>query len=204
MIKTNAQRGLTILIMLLLVLPVVQWAQDAEDMPVTVRLTNNSGQSVKVHVTSFDMSEAMHQLEPGQDMELEVPFGKVLRLEYPSKPYKTTLSPLGSLNETNRTITVRADGEHLFIQEQFSGQRSKGTGELRNKWGTVSDPEIHRANNPSQPPEAERKDNTAEIPPDAIMPKRKEDPDKPAPKDLLKKKDEKKDDPITTTKTKKK
>ena len=167
----------TVGILFLLILPVkavdpqlkIEPTAVEEEKPVTVLFENTSGHTVHAHILSYDIVTATHTLVPGSTLELQVEFGNVIRLEYATPPFMTTLSNLGSRDELNRKILLRNDGENLFIQEQFSGQRYKGKGQARTKHATVSDPQDILDQQKLQ----------------QIQPTRKEDPLGPEPKERV-------------------
>lgn len=149
MIKTIKSKWWTVFFLLFLVAlvqPGLYAEETNEDSPIKVTLQNNSDQSVLVHVLAYDMIEATHSLEPGKVLELETLVGNRLRLEYAPSPHESLLSPLGSLNETNRTVSIRNDGKYIFIEEKISGQRVKGKGENRIQPRTISDPQLELEN----------------------------------------------------------
>lgn len=137
-----------------------------EEKPVTVIFENTSGHTVQAHIISYEIVTATHTLAPGSTLELQVEFGNAVRLEYATPPFKTTLSNMGSRDELNRTVLLRNDGENLFIQERFSGQRYQGKGQARNRHAAVSDPQ--------DIPDQQKQQK--------IQPTRKEDPLGPEPK----------------------
>lgn len=118
-------------------------SQDAEagkEIPIKVTLENTSRFQVQVHILSYGTIASSYPLEPHQTMEIDVEYGNALLLEYPTPPHRTELSPLGSLNELNRRVYLRNDGDNLFIEEKFSGQREKGKGVKRIPRPTISEP----------------------------------------------------------------
>jgi hypothetical protein len=136
----------------------LQWClygvETKEEPPVNVKFQNDSDHMVVIHVLSDTLIVSSQYLEPLKNLEIDVAFGNNIRLEYKPFPQRTTLSQLGSLNELYRTILIRNDGEHVFIEEKFSGQRVKGKGIKRIPKATVSDPELER--NQSLPAEANK------------------------------------------------
>lgn len=147
-----------------------------EEKPVTVMFENTSDHTVQAHILSYDIVTTTHTLVPGSTLELQVEFGNAVRLEYATPPFKTTLSNMGSRDELNRTVLLRNDGENLFIQERFSGQRYQGKGQARNRHAAVSDPR--------DIPDQQKQQK--------IQPTRKEDPLGPEPKEkIVKEKKEK-------------
>jgi hypothetical protein len=167
----------TACILFLLVLPAkaadpqvkIEPAAAEEEKPVAVIFENTSDHTVLAHILSYDIVTATHTLVPGSKVELQVEFGSAVRLEYATPPFKTTLSNMGSRDELNRTVLLKNDGENLFIQEQFSGQRYRGKGKPRNRHATVSDPQ--------DIPEQQKLQK--------IQPTRKEDPLGPEPKEKI-------------------
>ena len=119
----------------------------AEDRPVVVKFDNNSDHVVHVHILTNGAVVTTHTVGPKNAMELDVVQGDRIRLEYAPPPHQTTLSEMGSRNELYRTVSLRNDGVHLFIQEKFSGQREKGIGKARMRFPTASDPQ-----KPGEPP----------------------------------------------------
>jgi hypothetical protein len=95
---------------------------------------------VLVHILSYDTISSTYTLEPNQHMDIDVEYGNAVLLEYPTPPHRTELSQMGSLNELYRKVYLRNDGDNLFIQEKFSGQREKGNGPQRSIRATISDP----------------------------------------------------------------
>lgn len=140
-----------------------------QEEPVHVTVENNSSHTVQVHIISHGMISGTYTLGSKQNLELDVDYGHSIRLEYPPCPRRTTLSQMGSLNEKNRMVYLRDDGENLFIQEKFSGARK----ETRNRKGqrriprdVISEPETDCADKQGS----------------KVSATRKEDPNKPAPK----------------------
>jgi hypothetical protein len=111
-----------------------------EDVPIKVTFDNNSRFQVQVHILSYDSIASSYTLEPHQNMEIDVQYGNAVLLEYPTPPHRTELSQMGSLNELYRRVFLRNDGDNLFIEEKFSGQRVKGKGTKRTPRATISDP----------------------------------------------------------------
>lgn len=148
-----------------------------EEVPATVTFMNRSSRVVIVHLTAFDAIQATHPVNAGQELTIQVPFGNIIRVEYAVAPFQTTLSPIGSVNELERSVTITDQGENLFLNETFSGQRHPGKGENRRKWETVSDPDQDRlSNNPGtvSPGGASNSGVSGQT--------RKEDPNRSAPK----------------------
>lgn len=148
-----------------------------EDAPIKVTFENSSRFPVQVNILSYDMISDNRTVEPGSRLELAVPFGHSVRLEYQPPPHQTTLSQMGSLNERFRTVYLTNDGEHLFIREKFSGQRIKGKGTRRIKQSFISIPE----NQPTQPTGTPDtiKEQPEETDPNTGKTTRKEDPTRP-------------------------
>ncbi len=119
---------------------------EAQQQPVEVSFTNTSDHQVHVHLLSFDTIQETHVLEAGGDLKLDVEAGNRIRLEYATCPNRTELSPMGSVNELKRMIEIRNDGETVFIQERFEGQRVKSKGTPRIKHNVISEPELLRGN----------------------------------------------------------
>lgn len=145
--------------------------KNSEEPPVKIKFQNTSDHLVVAHVLSDTMIESSHYIEPGTEMEIDVAFGNRIRLDYKPKPHQSLLSQLGSLNELFRTILIRNDGKHVFIEEKFSGQRVTGEGQKRAPKGTISDPELERQKKLQRDAgktKNKKKDTT-----------RKSDPDKP-------------------------
>jgi hypothetical protein len=113
-----------------------------EEIPIKVTFENSSRFQVKVNILSYDIIESSHTLEPHQNMEIDVQYGNAVLLEYPTPPHRTELSQMGSLNELYRRVYLRNDGDNLFIEEKFSGQRVKGKGTKRTPRATISDPNM--------------------------------------------------------------
>lgn len=118
--------------------------ETSEELPIKVKFQNDSHHLVVVHVLSDTMIESSFYLEPEKRLEIDVAFGNRIRLDYEPAPQQTVLSQMGSLNELYRTVLLRNDGKHLFIQEKFSGQRVKKEGIKRIPRPTISDPELER------------------------------------------------------------
>ncbi|MCP5108337.1 MAG: hypothetical protein GY950_33430, partial [bacterium] len=150
--------------------------EPAEEHPVKVTFENNSGHTVLVHILSYDMIAATHTLTAGQGLDIEVEFGNGIRLEYPTPPHKTTLSQMGSRNELFRTVSLRNDGDNIFIQEKFSGQREKGKGEKRRKFPYASVPQ-----DLPEPGKTAKQNQGNLKEPDKMQSTRKEDPLGPEP-----------------------
>ena len=93
--------------------------------PVLVTFKNSSSHAVRINIISTEIVTGSHDLGPKQELELKVQFGYTVQLEYNPCPKKTTLSPMGSVNELNRTVSLRDDGGNIFIQEKFSGARKQ-------------------------------------------------------------------------------
>lgn len=156
---------------------------DGQEEPVHVVVQNNSSHTVQVHILSHGTISGTYPLASKQNLELDVDFGLSIRLEYPPCPRQTTLSQMGSLNETNRNIYLRDDGENIFIQEKFSGARKetrRRAGNRRIPSNIISEPPTDCADKPAP-------NNVKES-----QPTRKEDPTKPAPKEAPKEKEKKK------------
>jgi hypothetical protein len=111
-----------------------------EEIPIKVTFENSSSFQVLVHVLSYDTIASSFTLEPRQNMEIDVEYGNAVLLEYPTPPHRTELSQVGSLNELYRKVFLRNDGDNLFIEEKFSGQRVKGKGTKRTPRATISEP----------------------------------------------------------------
>ena len=111
-----------------------------EEIPIKVTFENSSNFQVLVHILSYDSIASSYTLEPHQNMEIDVQYGNAVLLEYPTPPHRTELSQMGSLNELYRQVFLRNDGENLFIEEKFSGQREKGKGTKRPPRATISEP----------------------------------------------------------------
>jgi hypothetical protein len=111
-----------------------------EDVPIKVTFENSSRFQVQVHILSYDTIASSYTVEPHQNMEIDVQYGNAVLLEYPTAPHRTELSQMGSLNELYRKVFLRNDGDNLFIEEKFSGQRVKGKGTKRAPRSTISDP----------------------------------------------------------------
>ena len=113
-----------------------------EEIPIKVTFENSSRFQVKVHILSYDSIASSYTLEPHQNMDIDVEYGNAVLLEYPTPPHRTELSQMGSLNELYRRVYLRNDGDNLFIQEKFSGQRVKGKGTKRTPRATISEPGV--------------------------------------------------------------
>lgn len=113
-----------------------------EEIPIKVTFENSSHFQVLVHILSYDTISSSYTLEPNQHMDIDVEYGNAVLLEYPTPPHRTELSQMGSLNELYRKVYLRNDGDNLFIQEKFSGQRVKGNGPKRSPRATISDPNM--------------------------------------------------------------
>jgi len=111
-----------------------------EEIPIKVTFENSSSFQVLVHILSYDTIASSFTLEPRQNMEIDVEYGNAVLLEYPTPPHRTELSQVGSLNELYRRVFLRNDGDNLFIEEKFSGQRVKGKGTKRTPRATISEP----------------------------------------------------------------
>jgi len=111
-----------------------------EEVPIKVTFENSSNFQVQVQILSYDSIASSYTLEPHQNMEIDVQYGNAILLEYPTPPHRTELSQMGSLNELYRQVFLRNDGENLFIEEKFSGQRVKGKGAKRPPRATISEP----------------------------------------------------------------
>jgi hypothetical protein len=192
MIKRNGLLACFLLFFIILVQPGLYGSEADEELPIKITFQNSSDHPVLVHVISYDMIEASYNLEPKRDMEIEVAFGNKIELEYPPAPHRTVLSEMGSLNELYRTVYLRNDGEHLFIEEKFSGQRIKGKGEKRIPRPFISEPELEpRTTQKSAPDQPEhekmerdrellkKKKNAESLLEKKMKPTRKEDPDQP-------------------------
>lgn len=190
MIKHKGPLACFLLFFIILVQPGLYGSDVDEDIPIKITFQNSSDHPVLVHVISYDMIEASYNLEPKRDMEIEVAFGSKIKLEYPPSPHRTVLSQMGSLNELYRTVYLRNDGEHLFIEEKFSGQRVKGKGEKRIPRQFISEPELERMKSrksEADQPEHEKtnkdvlnkKKNAKSLLEKKMKPTRKEDPDQP-------------------------
>ncbi len=133
-----------------------------DETPIKITFQNTSSQPVIVHVLSFDVAESTHNLEPGKTLEIAVENGRNVRLQYQPNPRQTLLGPMGSLNELFRTVTIRDDGDHLFITEKYSGQRGKRKGgKLRPKQDVVSpqpQPQLPRPPRKADPTQPEQKE----------------------------------------------
>lgn len=117
-----------------------QEVKTGEELPIKVTFENSSRFQVQVHILSFDIIASSYTLEPQQNMDIDVEYGNAVLLEYPTPPHQTKLSPMGSLNELYRRVYLRNDGDNLFIEEKFSGQRVKGKGTKQAPRETISDP----------------------------------------------------------------
>lgn len=190
MIKRKGPLACFLLFFIILVQPGLYGSDADEELPIKITFQNSSDHPVLVHVISYDMIEASYNLEPKRDMEIEVAFGSKIQLEYPPSPHRTVLSQMGSLNELYRTVYLRNDGEHLFIEEKFSGQRGKGKGEKRIPRQFISEPELERMKTrksaPDQPEHEKmnrellnKKKNAKSRLEKKMKPTRKEDPDQP-------------------------
>lgn len=187
-----------LLFFIILVQPGLYGSEAEEELPIKITFQNSSDHLVLVHVISYGMIEASYNLDPKRDMEIEVAFGNKIELEYPPAPHRTVLSEMGSLNELYRRVYLRNDGEHLFIEEKFSGQRVKGKGEKRIPRPFISEPELERSKSrisgPDQPEHEkmnrevfDKKKNAESLLEKKIKPTRKEDPDQPENKEEKKK-----------------
>jgi hypothetical protein len=190
MIKGKGPLACFLLFFIILVQPGLYGSDVDEEIPIKITFQNSSDHPVLVHVISYGMIEASYNLEPKRDMEIEVAFGSKIQLEYPPAPHRTVLSQMGSLNELYRNVYLRNDGEHLFIEEKFSGQRVKGKGEKRIPRPFISDPELERRKSrisaPDQPEHEkinmegfDKKKNAKSLLEKKMKPTRKEDPDQP-------------------------
>lgn len=200
----RANHYLVFFILLVLPLTVILTGQDIpadENTLIKVTFINNSDQDVMINTMTFDNVVSSQPLVSRSQLVLDIPQGQRIRLDYAPCPKQTLLSPLGSVNELNRTITIQNDGENLFIQERFSGQLHKGKGEKRQKQQTISEPEAERSPQCADPNQPQNKTDQIKL----IDPKelkelqgphttRVEDPTKPAPKEQVEKteKDKKK------------
>jgi hypothetical protein len=130
-----------------------------EDVPIKVTFENSSRFQVQVHILSYDTIASSYTVEPRQNMEIDVQYGNALLLEYPTPPHRTELSQMGSLNELYRKVFLRNDGDNLFIEEKFSGQRVKGKGTKRAPRATISEPgtEYFRTRGPDTLPPGNKK-----------------------------------------------
>lgn len=166
-----------------------QDAQPVNDSPVKVTFINNSSHQITINVLSFGNIADTQALAPGANLVLNIDQGNRVRLDYEPCPKQSLLSPLGSLNELNRTVTIRNDGKNVFIQERFSGQLNKGKGQKRSKKQTISEPMADRPPNCGEKPDAQKQGMGPQDQnkPDHLHVTRKEDPKKPAPKEAVKK-----------------
>ncbi|MGD2088285.1 MAG: hypothetical protein PVH61_19055 [Candidatus Aminicenantes bacterium] len=134
-----------------------------EEIPIKVTFENSSRFQVLVHILSYGAIASSYPLEPHQNMEIDVEYGNAVLLEYPTPPHRTELSPMGSLNELYRRVYLRNDGDNLFIEEKFSGQRVKGKGPNRTPKATISDPNMQhfrpRTEDPLQPENKKKQKN---------------------------------------------
>jgi len=112
------------------------FAQDSD--LVSLDAGNDSKQGVTFIVLQAGAIGQQFILGPGQNRQLKLPSGTALRLEYGSPPYQTQISALGSLNEQLRKITIRDDGDHIFIQEKISGKRLASQGATTAANGVIS------------------------------------------------------------------
>jgi len=189
--------GLVSLVFLTLVFSCGLYAQESEEVPVKVTFTNNSSHAVQVNVIAYDVVNAANVLDAGATLELDVPYGHGVRLEYLPNPKVTELSQMGMWNELFRTISIRDDGEGIFVNESFSGARknppTKAAHRKRADGGVaVSDPAIGRVNRPGRKSDTGVSDDkmpvdkhvldAAGLRAPAPKKKRREDPTKPAPK----------------------
>lgn len=127
-----------------------QEAEAGEEVPIKVTFENSSRFQVKVNILSYDIIASSYTLEPHQNMEIDVQYGNAVLLEYPTPPHRTELSQMGSLNELYRRVYLRNDGDNLFIEEKFSGQRVKGKGTKRTPRATISEPGMEYFRPPGQ------------------------------------------------------
>lgn len=121
-----------------------------EEVPIKVTFENSSRFQVQVHILSYDTISSSYTVEPRQNMEIDVQYGNAVLLEYPTPPHRTELSQMGSLNELYRKVFLRNDGDNLFIEEKFSGQRAKGKGTKRAPRATISEPGMEYFKTPGQ------------------------------------------------------
>jgi hypothetical protein len=119
-----------------------QEAEAGEEIPIKTTIENSSRFQVQVHILSYGAIAVSYTLEPRQNMEIDVEYGHAVLLEYPTPPHRTELSPMGSLNELYRRVYLRNDGDNLFVEEKFSGQRIKGKGKRRAPRATISEPDL--------------------------------------------------------------
>jgi hypothetical protein len=127
----------------IVLVPVYGQEQEAgREVPVKVTFENSSRFEVQIHIIAYDMVVSSHMLNPNQNLDIDVEFGHAIRLEYPTSPHQTQLSQMGSVNELYRTVYLRNDGDNLFIEEKFSGQRIQGKGSKRSPAATISEPNL--------------------------------------------------------------
>jgi len=156
-----------------------QEVKAGEELPIKVTFENSSRFQVQVHILSYDIIASSYTLEPQQNMEIDVEYGNAVLLEYPTNPHQTKLSPMGSLNELYRRIYLRNDGDNLFIEEKFSGQRVKGKGTKQVPRATISDPDMEYSRTQGQDalqPENQKKQKNKD---QKGKKTRKEDPSQP-------------------------
>jgi hypothetical protein len=165
-------KGLYPVILFLLMSTLVLGAQEKRgtdvdsvemELPVRVSINNGSSHPVEVQILSFDTISETHPMAPGSHLELEVKYGHVVRLEYAPCPRRTTFSQIGSLNELNRTIHLRDDGDYIFVQEKFSGSRKQGRGNLRSPREIISEPEAECVGQAQKKSDAENPKNTPDV-----------------------------------------